>query len=547
MSNEARKRAIHRKRQALAMAAAMLSLAGVLPLARAVHIDASGAGQVLVFPYYTVNGNQQTQLTITNTTESGKAIKVRFHEGRDSRTALEFNVYLSPFDVWSGTVFSLAGGAPDNPANLLTNDNSCTVPSIKTNTSLPQLPDGRRYLPFQNLGFSGVNDDAGPNTLDRTREGHFELIEMGEVNDNDRGTLSAIVHSFTTGIPSDCPQVVEAWNSGGANHYWLDNPNNDLSVPRGGLTGLARIIDPLSGTMMSYNAVALGTFSDIVQHTSPTAAVPNLASAHDRSPPGTVVARVFKDGQQFDSYYPSSRAIDAVSAVLAQDQLLNEFSADLALGTTSEWIVSFPTKYAYVDQAMVGTVALPPFTEIFPIVPTPENNGSAKVDTGLNLFNREELENLPLPCVNSVGTGCGRSLPPPPGPPPGPSLLWATNVLSFNQPNAVNSGSAVLGSRLPANVEIADSRINSGWARLILYASASQAAGSLINLQRLRPDLNGISWQGLPAVGFLATKYSNRQASPGLLANYTRLSRHRFSNGYQINTVPDQAVETPAD
>ncbi|PUB91841.1 MAG: hypothetical protein DBP01_00180, partial [gamma proteobacterium symbiont of Ctena orbiculata] len=45
----------------------------------AVHLNSDGAGQIALLPYYTVNNGFITNLTVTNTTELYKAVKVRFH------------------------------------------------------------------------------------------------------------------------------------------------------------------------------------------------------------------------------------------------------------------------------------------------------------------------------------------------------------------------------------------------------------------------------------------------------------------------------------
>ena len=71
----------------------------------------SGVGQVLLFPYYTVNGGNQTLLSVVNTTQRVKAVRVRFLEGRNSKQALGFNVYLAPFDTWTAAVFAASRAA----------------------------------------------------------------------------------------------------------------------------------------------------------------------------------------------------------------------------------------------------------------------------------------------------------------------------------------------------------------------------------------------------------------------------------------------------
>jgi hypothetical protein len=68
------------------------------------------SGSVLLYPYYTVRadggGNStayyDTLISVVNTTTSFKAVKVRFLEGKRSAEVLDFNLFLSPRDVWTG-------------------------------------------------------------------------------------------------------------------------------------------------------------------------------------------------------------------------------------------------------------------------------------------------------------------------------------------------------------------------------------------------------------------------------------------------------------
>jgi len=183
----------------------------------------------------------------------------------------DVHIYLAPFDVWTASVFSFSDLGPDNPANLITFDNSCTVPAIKGNSALPALFTGAHYLPFRNDAYSGVNDDAGVDSLERGRAGYFEMIEMGEVVDRGRGSLTAITHSPFGSTPANCAQIQRAWLGLGSapaqDTYWTANALIDIDPPQGGLSGAAAIIDALAGTMLSYNADAIDGFSDIAQHT----------------------------------------------------------------------------------------------------------------------------------------------------------------------------------------------------------------------------------------------------------------------------------------
>src|ERR1700710_2215084 len=109
-------------------AACVLSL-GASASSGAMTLSAHGVGQVLEFPYYTANANQGTLITVANTTEHVKALKLRFHEAYNGRSVAAFNVYVSPFDVWTGEVT-----ADGDSTAVVTRDTSCTVP--KFNNSL---------------------------------------------------------------------------------------------------------------------------------------------------------------------------------------------------------------------------------------------------------------------------------------------------------------------------------------------------------------------------------------------------------------------------
>lgn len=511
-----------------AVIAGIAGIAGIASVANAVNINPDGLGEVLIYPYYTVNSGNQTLVSVVNTTDAGKAVKVRFLEGRNSREVLDFNLYLSPFDVWTASVFSLSDTGPNNPGNIVTNDNSCTVPRIKGNTQLPQLGNGLRYAPFLNYAYTGTNNEAGPNTLDRTREGHFEMIEMGEVTNATRDSLDAITHD-SLGVPTNCGQVRTAWLAApAANNYWTVNQLVDMDPPGGGLFGAASIVDALAGTMLSYNADAIDAFSDVVQHTNPGSLAPALTSA--RTSPTTAEAFVFNNGAVVQSVYPLSQAIDAVSAVFAHDALFNEFVTGADVAGASEWVVTFPTKFAYVDQALVAT-PVRPFTRLFPIS-TVGNTGTSAVDVTLNVYNREEG---PSDSFCTDPDGC---LPFSPLPPEGtvatPQLLWETNVITFNQADSITSGSAILGSRLVANVAAGpDLGVFDGWMRLGMY-DAAPVAGSLADRHYSRSDAAGNSWFGLPATGFWAAAYTNGQLLPGVLSNYSGLFKHRGSRRYGL-------------
>ncbi len=114
---------------------------------RFMQVAQDNLGQALIFPYYTVRGGWMTLFGVTNTSDQIVAVKVRFRESYNSRDVLDFNVILSPHDVWTGWVADTASG----PA-IFTEDHSCTIGAI-TSSGVP-FPNAASYV--------GAAADGGP-------------------------------------------------------------------------------------------------------------------------------------------------------------------------------------------------------------------------------------------------------------------------------------------------------------------------------------------------------------------------------------------------
>ncbi|MBK6726172.1 MAG: hypothetical protein IPG63_02750 [Xanthomonadales bacterium] len=457
---------------------------------------------------------------------------------------LDFNLYLSPYDVWSGAVYEIAGVTP---AVLSTNDNSCTVPNIKTNSILPLNSNGQRYIAFRNLqyvnltAFGGSNfNDAGPNGLDRTREGHLEMIEMAIVTNATEGSLDAITHDGT-GVPADCPQVVTAWSSSASPAaYWRADPTIDTLPPTvenggGGLFGAAAIVDVANGTQITYVPDAIDGFSVSNLHAAPGTVSPNLAQANFPTALGAD-AIVFNNGSLVTTSYPLATAIDAVSAVYMHDAIFNEYAV-LSVGGTpilaSEWVVTFPTKRFYVDKV---APAILPFQYVFAGA---EGAGTAPVDIRLNVYNREEADGT-SDCLDGGADACVDFSPSLPGTITTPQLYWEAQVVTFDQPqtfdatNAIVGNTLVLGSKLAANVAVGDYSFTEGWMKMRFWDDTIAP----LNLHISRADAAGQRYVGMPVTGFWA---ENTQTT-SVLANFAGIWKHKGSRC----VVPNAAVPAVA-
>jgi hypothetical protein len=477
-----------------AILAGIAGVAGISNMANAIYLNSDGLGSVLIYPYYTVNGGNATLLSVVNTTSEGKAVKVRFLEAYNSREVLDFNLYMSPFDVWVGEVAAQAGGAA-----IFTQDNSCTVPAIPATGA-----------PFRTFAFDGTvaPADGGPTSVARTREGYVEMIEMATVQSP---TLDYITHD-STGVPPHCDRVVAAWNGGG---YWQSNPQTDMSSPDGGLFGSGSVIDVDTGTIAGYNAEAIDSFyaaGTLPQHTEPKSLSPSLKSATDPT------SYVFANGALVTTTYATG--IDAVSSLFMVDSIYNEYVVDPLVGASTEWVVTFPTKRFYVDKYSNGgsSTAYKPFDVIF----DKTSGGTSCSPIGLRFWNREEATTTTGNDFSPAPTAAGTA------------LCYEAQVITFNEPTGP---SKVLASTLKANIDLTGVGFTSGWALLDFTVDSSGAAVSnhqLPTAATLAGGSNNSSgignnnvFLGLPATGFEVAEFINGNVG-GALANYTGLYRHKF-------------------
>ncbi|MEZ5456505.1 MAG: hypothetical protein R3F04_10435 [Lysobacteraceae bacterium] len=487
-----------------AVVAGIAGVAGLVSVSNAVNINPDGLGQVLIYPYYTVNGGNATLISVVNTTDEVKAVKVRFLEGRNSQEVLDFNLYLSPFDVWTGAVTGAAEGSDPVDASaavLTTEDTSCTVPAIPA--------AGQSFVNFE---YAFNNDDGGPYENSRTREGHIEMIEMGRVT----GSRATAATHGASGVPANCGTIRAAWDAGGA---WSIDPDDGILSPNGGLFGGAEIVDVVNGTNISYNADAIDGFfvsaSGATLHANPGTTDPSLEDAQSDDL-GNAVAVVFHAGTlfqfNFDAGDHNTPGLKAVSAVFMHDEIYNEYVT--GGGFASEWVVTFPTKGLHLERTVASGDRLPFISSYVGDDNTPLG---ACEPISFAYWNREEQR--------PQGGGVGFS-PPPPGA-PGLSLCYEAQVVTYTQDgvNDVYVGgnqSSVLGSYFARNINLLFAE---GWARMGMGDGDNVLIDS---------DLNSL--QGLPVTGFWASRVTQDSGSGSALANFSIVHKHRSGRAPSTGT-----------
>ncbi len=340
------------------VAAGLVASAAISMPAQAVVMSDDGTGEVLIYPFYTVQGPEgaprTTLLTIINTKDEYKAVKVRFHEAHNSRDALDFNLYLSPNDVWAAAV---SRNPSTGVAQLTTRDNSCTIPS--------QIMS--QANPFSTLAYTqdGNNDGGNQNAL-RTNEGYIEVIEMGVINKNatilTNGNApesaykriktfgNAILHKndipggvmdTASGIPAGCLALQSAALTGGtwaigANGGSLDTTHVGVTQPTGGLAGSAMIVQASAGTVAAYNATALKHFYDVAAIGDP-AGTGYLVESNTV----TTTARAFDDLHSFKDLDPATANARSIQTypnlAMAFPQVSDVFDPDTLTTVSNTW------------------------------------------------------------------------------------------------------------------------------------------------------------------------------------------------------------------
>ncbi len=478
----------------------------------ALNVSPQGVGQVLLFPYYTVNGGNQTAITIVNTTAKAKAVRVRFRESHNARPVLAFNVYLSPFDVWTAALYAMdAEGA----ARLITSDRSCTAPRIQLVTPVV----------FSSASYTGVASDH-PASLDatlgspaRTREGQLEVIELGNLQTGvEPGQLAEEVTHLANGTPRDCNAVVAAWAAGGV---WAQDGTSGIDLPTGGLHGTLSVIDVAAGTMFAYEATALTRFYTNAQapgalhRTAPTDNAPDLRSADNGNSQVVVDLPADDTGPALaETFAVPAATPDPVTLALLSYSALNEYNTEPTLGSATEWVVTFPTKAFYTDVASNAAVGAP-FTNAF------QDDGAACEEFEPVYFDREER-------VRGYGYGVIDIDPPPLDETPflPPKFCRVVNVLAYNQGSELSvAESTILGARKANNVQTmtVSGEIYQYGQTLLKFDDPLSA----VTDHRLVAPSSGHVYAGLPVLGFSVLRVINLSAQPGILASYGGAYRHR--------------------
>jgi hypothetical protein len=283
-----------RKNTLAAAVAAATVVGGGLSFAQNVnaavsYVAANNLGQALIYPYYTVRDNWRTFIHVTNTSASTVATKVRIRSAPDSTDILDFQLILSPHDMWTA-VIEERNGAP----GIRATDNSCTVPNIGIGN----------FIPFRPLELPTI---IGIDLLNQMREGYVEIIEMGVASDEDQPIAVAAKHG-ASGVPANCGAIVTAFGSGST----------------GGVPNIETTRDQFSDFNLEAGNLIYGQFD-------PQWDYPRLTSTSDIAPELPSSSQDIAEG--------IAPIVDALNTTAVS----NEWVLNPNLGELSSWVITFPT------------------------------------------------------------------------------------------------------------------------------------------------------------------------------------------------------------
>jgi hypothetical protein len=464
------------------------------PMAQAVMLSTDGRGQVLISPYYTVNNDLNTLVTITNNTIDVKAVKINIRESLGGYVVASYNVYLASYDVW---VFGLIPGLSEHPDHTgevtafhLSPDASCTpwFPKSPTEFSTAELVDGEPGLA-------------------RLREGFIEVIEMGTVTGQ---SMFNVFPDNNTGVCQDLQQWFTADQG-----QWNPDDGGDLSTDigpaTGGLSGEVNLIDVGDGISYSYPMTALDAFHapGDSRHVSYDDASLSLDAA---------APQAWITGAQAPVEIITDSGEDAVSAVLQAAQIRFSFDIATIVAAETEVALSLPTRRFYRYSG--GYRA--------PFNPTIRTNACPFTRYSGTYFGYELYErtghSVTLPS-NSCG-GCGTR-------PPivYPGLCGTTGVLVAEHNFGQIGMASITGSD---NFIILN---DYPYSNPPFEGHISVSFRDVLPLQaRLANNDRYLSY-GLPVVGVVFQRYVNAGAGQGLLAQYGSSRQLITQKDIQINQL----------
>ena len=529
---------------AAAVAAATAAFAGS---AVAQGIDGGDLGDLAIVPYYTTQAGYVTGVHITNTSPMyTQVVKLRLRRGSDSMDALDFNLVLSPNDMWTGTVKM----NEDGKIIFRTGDDSCTAPArnVDGGFEMPD-PDFDTLIDFR----------------DGAEEGYIEVIGMGQA-DPTQPIAQAALHAVTGApgaMPADCGAVRQNFfrnattapvvgsplkgitSSMTSNQTWeCDAANDGLEMCESMLESTDNVLtvsyfvrDGESGLEMGSKAVHIADFS--------TEAMMSNQVGYDLAI--TDLYAYFYPDLDGGSPADTTRGLydTVIRPALGVADVMNDWSVNADLNVQTDWVVTLPGQYLMVHRnkyfAHDQSLRDDDDSNDIPCLKTAVAPGAPgeiaacdfrdiPVTAAIMIWDREEQETIiidpedELVVSPSVGVD-----------PLQPAILlpYEVNVIKWFGPDT-DGEDGVLSSQYAGSIDVGDLGV-SGWARLSITADATKRQAVCDQEMPLastdavvQAGCLDVAEEDVPMVGFVAWKRSFPDQPDG---NYGRIIDHSWTAG----------------
>lgn len=530
-------------------AAVAAATAGYSNVASAQPAVANNAlGDLALVPYYTVADDWITGIHIVNTSDKTQVVKFRFRRAEDSMDALDFNIVMSPHDVYAGFLSDDENGAISWSAD----DTTCTVPATS---------GGKLTMP--------------PIFREGAETGYVEIIAMGQTVSEAEPIAIAAKHSGASSDPALTPLSCQMVRG----NFFADGNSSRQGVEDFETTWTTDLLDLDDDDSTSDEIESNYEDSDDVlkvsyfirDNASGVEFGDNAVHIQGFQEVATITNQQFGwlsgdlDGFDFPNIdggspnEPGSRGrYDLLRAgdVLGVASLINEWTANEANGAALDWVVTLPGQYTqlhvpgYVASLSLDAIACVRPSAVGALVPGTDDAailtalagwsaGDAAIPVAcdyrdlpvvasISAWNREEFEGED-PEEDLVVS------PSPPGSRPVVTLEKEVNVITFG-------GNSVLGT---SDTDItADLAQPYGWLSLSVTPAAGNALctwnpgtdTSIADAGARSPDQiiaqmtcpTSFTNEGTPIIGFAAWE-RNVAANPD--ASYGRIVAHSFVSG----------------
>lgn len=532
------------KKNVLALSvAAMIGGMGLTGAANAgLSVNESGSGHILVVPYYSAQNGNKSVFHVTNTDmDNGKAVKVRFRGASNSDDVLDFQVFLSPGDVWTAAVSQ----GEDGRAQLVTYDNSCTLPQIKPGVPVSFVTD--------RLTKAGWDDAA---KAAQTREGYVEILTMADIPktaNGANGLYKAIKH--VNGV-APCGSSDEAvrehakkvlFSTLNVSPAAVGGADIILSVDGTANTTPDMVPPAQTGSLVGQwyvmNVEQTTTFSGVTPAIVADAAPLNVFSPQKNGPAElptadplmvskAIVAQHYDVPDLSTPYETGTTTAEAqaeeLTNAIARTAVINQFASDAGIQAKTDWVFSMPTRrysiaanYDAKTPALVDAIA-----DAATAVAVP-GNGS---DIGYRVVNAGVAGNIftavggtssvagGLTSVNDAGQICVASA--------------ATSFLDREESQAETpADEPVFSPGTPGKPSVFSL---CGEVSVLAFSGDNSALGASVSRQSVNAGYtNGWGTVGfagnVPMLGAAFLKLSNPEASPGVSGTYGLTWAHAYN------------------